>query len=282
MSRITSTSSVHAAFGIFLACALAVASGCSTKARPSFPIHDSPRASVGLETWPRGSLRATQPVSLAESTVAQVLSGVMVRKEQRLLKTLLAGEAKAEPAIDPEEVALLAPHVTEALRRAGADDLVRFEARRMKEAGEEATGGALYVKDGAIVFALTHYRAPSAQPSGAGKASPGYRRPAGMPQRTISFSPPGIEVPHPAPPPDVLATGEFRVMALDFTLLAKLQKLESASAAGASPSKRISDGGTKTGADEETLKDLVIQKELEIKALRQELQSLRRQLKQSR
>lgn len=263
---------------------LVVASGCSTDNRPLLLVHDSPRGTVSLETLPSGSLEADQPISLAESTVAQVLSGVLVKPQERLLQEILAGDAPPERAFHPEDVTFLAPLVRAALGRAGPDDFVRFQTRPSTDSGQDQTGGALYVKGSAVVFALTQYRARSPQPVRTGKADRRAPRPAGLGRYTIAFLPRGVEVPLPAAPPDELTMGEFRVLAIDYALLAKLQALDTESpplsSSGDIDSGRANDNAGRV--DLGTLKDLIIQKDVEIEALRQEVEALRRQLERTK
>lgn len=263
---------------------LVVASGCSTDNRPLLLVHDGPRGTVSLETLPSGSLEADQPIALAESTVAQVLSGVLVKPQERLLQEILAGDAPPERVFHPEDVTFLAPLVRAALGRAGPDDFVRFHTRRSTDWGQIETGGALYVKDSAVVFALTQYRARPLQPLRTGKALGRAPQAAGRGRYTIAFLPRGVEVPLPAVPPDELPIDEFRVLAIDYALLAKLRALD-AESPPLSPIGDTVSGPANDNAgriDLGTLKDLIIQKDVEIEALRQEVESLRRQLERTR
>lgn len=262
---------------------LIASSGCSTPGPPPVFLHESARGAVSLDRLPPGVLRATQPAQLEESTVAQVLSGIRVTAQQRLLQDIVGGDAPSQAAFPRDDVAFLSPLVRQALRRAGPDDLVRFHARRSTNSGHEVTGGALYVKDGALVVALTEHRGQGGTRPPMGKADRAAIQSGGHRPYTISFLPLGVEVPLPDDPPDELRTGGLRLLAIDYALLARLRGLEP-EPARESPARDAASGNShkdEVRSEVGPLKELIIRKDLEIEALRQEVESLRRQLERS-
>lgn len=139
---------------------------------------DPARGSVYLERIPDRQFQAAHPIKLDRSLVQRALRGVMVRHQQDVLQSLVAGQAAAVPAFSEDDIAFLSPGIAEALTRAAPDQQVGF---RVVQTGaptysqrtgaavgssepplalspKEYTSGAIYAYGRSLYLALTEYR----------------------------------------------------------------------------------------------------------------------------
>lgn len=280
----------------------AVGEGCASSP-PPIVIHDSAKASVYLEPLHGSGAPASHPMSLGSPTLARVVAGLRVQQQEGLLQTLLAGTPKKEAVFARDEVQFLAPLLDAALTRASSHQAVRFHTLRTNDLGTQRSGGTLYVKDQAVYLTLTEFRVTSGGTHVLTKAGRRGRDATGLRQKTVLFVPEGVERTDAAPPRAVDGPPHLKTFVIDYALLAKLANIapESASLSRArgvqtrSPTKDQAHGtdrdlGRPVGAPDgttepdaaESLKDLIIKKDLEIEALREDVRSLRRRLDDSR
>ncbi|HEY5626761.1 MAG TPA: hypothetical protein VIR79_02340, partial [Nitrospira sp.] len=125
---------------------------CATGPEIDDVIHKSPQGSVSLERFDDRSFQAAHPIHLAPQTIERVLRGLLVKPRQRVLQTLIAGEADATPLLTGEDVRFLTPLLVEGLVRAAPDQQIGFrivqgatgETDKPTTAGD-IIAGSLYV-----------------------------------------------------------------------------------------------------------------------------------------
>ena len=220
-----------------------------------------------------------------------------------MLQTLLTGLPKKETVFSENDVQFLAPLLDTALSRASSNQAVRFRTFRASDTGTLTTGGTLYVKDQSVYLTLTEYRVASGGRHTLNKAGRRIRDATGLKQKTVLFVPEGVERTDAEPQRGLEGPPHLKTFVIDYALLAKLATV---TPEAASPSRapieetRVPAKDTANGTDRETasadatlegntgpgttesLKDLIIKKDLEIEALKEDVRSLRRQLEERR
>lgn len=147
-------------------------SSCAGKPIPVTTIHEDARSTVFLETVKDKSFQAAHPITLDETTVANVLRGVHTQKKSSM--EILIGKAlrSAPNLIDvrtflEDDIALLTPSLTAALAQATPKQRVGFRLYTQPEMpvqtvkGQDPRGitaGYLSANGLSLNFTLTHYR----------------------------------------------------------------------------------------------------------------------------
>jgi len=219
-----------------------------------------------------------------------------------MLQEMLAGSSSAVAVFSPEDVQFLAPRIAKALTSAAAGEAVTFTLTSPRQGGgrlessvTETTAGSLYVYGLSLYFTLSQYRYA---PTQSNADDPAHRRlpdPSGLSNRTLLFTPSAAQRSETFLRPIVGASTD-RFLAIDYQLLQHASspaitagqpapQMERAapireSPATNNPTSLSSPPEIQAQRDVEilTLKDLVIKKDLELEALRRELQSIRKQL----
>ena len=115
-------------FGAFMT-ALAIllgGIGCARLPYTTSIVHEDVRVRVTAqhEVDPAGY---THPIQLSQAEIASVLRGFSVREQQRLPLRWFAEELPPKPLFRSDEIMLLAPYLSEAFIKVGADERVHFE-----------------------------------------------------------------------------------------------------------------------------------------------------------
>jgi len=289
--RLTLTRSVLA--GIF---ACTVMAGCASM---TGKIHQSSRGSVYLEEVPDWSFEAAHPLSIDPNTMVHVLRGVQVEERKNMSLTTSGMETKAARAFSDDEVEFLAPLLATALSKADPEELVGFRLVQPASAGTVSTAGTLYAHGSYLYLSLTHYRSNSDSKSGRQLSGSG-----GLTRRVVSFVPETAQRHDTHRPPGAPVQSNLITLIIDYASLAKLpsQRPELAKAPAAT-SETIpaavaqvsalngsvsADAGAKDAQDIDFLgqkleelrvtKELASKKDVELKVLKKDVQSLRRQL----
>lgn len=285
--------------------------GCASSSRPEVIIHEDPKGSVTLERTADRSFQAAHPVSLSPTLIARVLRGVRVDDPRGTIQTLLLGSTKPGRAFSDEDIGFLGPLLAEALSRALPTQQARFRVIHPAHAyaysggggagvgsskpvtptqGFATTEGTLYAHGLSLYLTLTQYHYIPERPDTINMPNRRLPDTTGLDQREVSFFP---EV---ARRPDALRQSRFfggphaTTLVIDYELLAKLpeSKLEPSPVATARPEASAtlessasmqSTAERKAQAPDElrSLKELIIKKDLELDALKEELRALRRQ-----
>jgi len=280
---------VHRLFVIcrLIGCVVA-SSACSTGPEVDVTLHESPQGAVYLERISDRSFHAAHPIGIDSNTIALVLRGVLVRSDQGVLQNLLAGKPDALRAFSDDDVAYLAPLISDGLMRAAADQQVGFRIEQIGLPGyservgagvgsseppltlrpRETTTGVIYAYGRSLYLTLTQYRyrqQPATTISMANRRIPDA---SGLVNHTVSF------VPEAAKRPDSYhdARSTDKTLVIDYELLAKLPPASSGSASAQSSTTPAPPPTSTSGNPEPAKKDS------DIEALRKELQEIKRQL----
>ncbi len=294
---------IHGLF-LLLAVLCLVSTACSSTAPTSkIPVED-PRGTVSRQAIADRSIQASHPINLDPALIARVLMGLQIQERQRVLQEMLAGSSTAIPVFSEEQVQFLAPRIAKALTTATAGEAVAFlvtsprpGSSRLESTVTEATAGSLYAYGLSLYVTLSQYRYAPNQPNTDSSAHRRLPDSSGLSNRTLHFTPSTAQRPDEFYRPTGGASTD-RGIAIDYQML---QHAVISGAVTEQPAPRaermaapireplsetkVSDTSfqtTETLAQREaelrTLKDLVIKKDLELESLRNELQSVRKQL----
>ena len=157
---------------LVVGCLTLLASGCAGKQIPVTTIHEDGRSTVFLETVKDKSFQAAHPITLDETTVANVLRGVHTQK-QSSMEILIGKALRSAPNLNEirtffeDDIALLTPSIASALAKATPKQRVGFRLYHQSEMAmqtakgqdpREVTAGYLSADGLSLKFTLTHYR----------------------------------------------------------------------------------------------------------------------------
>ena len=282
---------------LLLGCVVFFLSGCASSPEVDVMLAESPQGAVYLERIPDRSFQAAHPIKLKQDTLARILKGIVVKEDQGLLRSLVAGQAPVAQAFTEEEIRYLAPLVTDALEKAAPDQQVGF---RLIQSGsalseyvgaavgssqggpqKETTRGSLYAYGRSLYLTLTEYRLRSQHGDGTNMANRRLPDSTGLTNRTLFF------VPESAKRPDSFR-GKYatdNTLVIDYELLATLPDVQatvhSSSAPApdkAQPASRPSEPPPGTERQLRALEEDMRQKNVELEELRKELRDIRQQL----
>lgn len=149
----------------FLICNFALAvTGCALPHVPSRVVYEDPINFVRLESdanvlpeWPPSA--HSHPLIISADEIAGILQGLQVREHRIGVQVMLAGEAAWEPAFRQDEIALLAPRLSDALAQAKPDERVAYYLSRPQTSlKREITSGGLYIQGHYVHFILGNRR----------------------------------------------------------------------------------------------------------------------------
>ena len=281
-----------------------IGTACSTTPPTGKALFEDARGTVFLRQISDRSFRASHPISLEPSLLARVLSGVLVQEPQRALQAVLAGSSSTVPVFSAEQIQFLVPLLARALATAATDQVVGFlvTTRRpgdslLEYSTTETTAGSLYAYGQSLYFLLSQYRSAPARTNTENIAHRRLPDTSGLSDHVLLFTPSFAQGSDNFHRPAAGATTD-KFLAIDYQLLQEVSPSAAAPAQAPPrpehtiepprqsvpvlpPSKSpLNVQRTLEQRDDEvhTLKDLIIKKDLELDALRQELQSIRRQL----
>jgi hypothetical protein len=146
---------------------LALALGLGACAIPAIPariVYENPTDFVRLEADPYAFHEITQtlhshPADIEVEEMARLLKGFSVQEYRNVLQQLFGGKAELEPVFRDEEIAWLAPRLSQALAAARPDERAAFYISYPQTSiKREITSGGLYVHNGRLHFILGNYR----------------------------------------------------------------------------------------------------------------------------
>jgi hypothetical protein len=259
---------------LLLLCGIVI-SACATQS-PLTPIGEGPLGSVSLErltsrgstakfSGPSNAFQASHPVSLSASLMSGVLGGLTISGVDRPERT---AEQTSYPLFSPEEVEFLSPLTVRAFAQAQPDQRFRFV---IQEDGLR-TEGSIYLHKTTLRLSLSRYRSaiPGAdvrQVPLALSFSPAQAlATTDTPQSWMNIEPhePGVAIavdalgPSAAPMPDRAGIG--------------------ASAAGGSTVSTATAEQQRLEQELRATKDLVVKQAEELQRVKEEMESMRRQL----
>jgi len=273
--------------------------GCASSPELDIVLGKSPRGAVYLERIPDRTFQAAHPIKIGSTTVARVLTGVTVKEDQGLLRSLMAGQPSEMPAFTEEEVRYLTPLIVDGLARAADDQQVGFRLIQSGSASNhwagagvgssepprplavlETTRGSVYAYGRSLYITLTEYRVRTERADTIYMANRRVPDPTGLMNRSLFFTPESAQ--RPASYRGKNSTDSTLV--IDYELLATLpQVTPTASTPGRppQPSSPAAQTPPVNGATEGQLRELqeqMRQKNQELEEVRKELRDIRRQL----
>jgi len=221
-------------------CAVLVLSACSTGPELETKIDESPQGAVYLKRITDPSFQAAHPIKINQSTIALVLSGILIRDSQ-------GASPDVRRAFSGSDVGYLAPLISKGLRRAASDQQVGFKVEQVDP--RESTTAVLYAYGRSLYVTLNE--------TGTGIAN-----------RTVSF------IPEAAKRPDSFLDVQSinNTLAIDYELLAMLPPASSIPASTQSAPAPALPQAANGGKAEPVGKDA------EIEELRKELREIKKQL----
>ena len=271
-------------------------SGCASSPEVDTVINESSQGAVYLERISDRSFQAAHPIKLNQDTIARVLSGIQVKEDQGLLRSLARGQTALAPVFSAEEVRFLSPLMTEALTKAASDQqvgfrLIQYGAGFSQRTGggvgssevsdvltvKEMTRGALYAYGRSLYITLTEYRARSERPDTVNMANRRLPDSTGLTNRTLSFAPES------AKRPDSFRGKQATdsTLVIDYELLSSLPQTTSTVSAPIRAESQASPSNQPLPETEKQLRaleDEMRHKNVELEDLRKELKEIRRQL----
>lgn len=138
--------------------------GCAVPQVPARLIYETPTDFVRLEPDPYAfheipQTLHSQPAIIPTEEMVRVLKGFSARQHRNAIQRWFLGNAPWETVFRDEEIAWLAPRLSEALASARMDERATFYISYPQTSiKREITSGAVYVQDGRLHFILGNYR----------------------------------------------------------------------------------------------------------------------------
>ena len=142
----------------------AYCAACAVPHNVSRVIYEDPANFVRVENDPTVFMELphtlhSHPVSITPEQMSGILARFKVRDHRVPLQVYFSGEAAKERVFRDEDVALLAPRLSEALARAEPTERVTYYLSQPQSSiKREITTGGLYVRDSHLHFSLGNYR----------------------------------------------------------------------------------------------------------------------------
>lgn len=246
----------HLAASLFAAFLL---SACSTGPEVDVKIDESSQGAVYLKRTRDGSFQAAHPIKIDSNTTALVLNGILIREKPSGQKNV-SGDSDARRVFTGSEIAYLAPLISEGLRRADSDQLVKFRVGK--------AAGTLYAYGRSLYVTLNQYDRPQGASTTTNPSNNASVDTTGLANRTLSF------VPEAAKRPDTYldALSTDRTLVIDYALLDRLPAAASLPAS-AQPVPILPPPPAPAAEKAEPVK-----KDPEMEALRKELEDIKKQL----
>lgn len=240
------------------------------------PVGEGPLGTVALErltsrgstakySSPLNAFQASHPAVLSTSLMSQVLGGLSVSGVDRPGRT---AELTTYPLLSPEEVEFLAPLIVRAFAQAQPDQRVLFA---VLDDGL-GTQGSLYLHKRTLRLSLSRYRSSAAQAD------------AWPPSLTLSFSPAQALVQTDTPQSWMNIEPEQPRVAIAIDALSQLAAPmpapagnKTSAAAGPTASAPLTEQ-RRLEQELQATKDVVVKQAEELQKLKEELESVRRQL----
>ncbi len=145
------------ATGLVLGLICVVQLGCSSLGGHGSKIHQSSQGAVYLDEASDWSFEAGHPTVVDPATIAAALRGVAIEVIPSMSQRGSTGMMKSARVFSDEDVAFLAPLLAQGLLHAKPEHLVVFRVNQPTPSGTEPTSGILYVQKGSLYLTLTHY-----------------------------------------------------------------------------------------------------------------------------
>ncbi len=132
--------------------------GCVTDPAP-IVIYESRLESVWLHVDPKAGAGHSHPVSITPDQMAAVLKGVRVKSRDVIGGFELLSDKDSVPAFSTREILALAPHLSQAFKKASPKDIATFYVTTQDTGhGALITSGGLFVRNEHLYFILANVR----------------------------------------------------------------------------------------------------------------------------
>ena len=240
---------------------------CATGPELDVKIDESPQGAVYLKRISDGSLQAAHPIKIDSSTIAILLSGILIREQQPGSK-ISSTVPDTRPVFSGSEVGYLAPLISEGLRRAASDQQVGFRTGQADKPGPLSTTAVLYAYGRSLYVTLTQYHSREEAATTTKMPTNTNSDATGLATRTLSFVPEAAK--RPDTYLDIKSTG--KTLVIDYALLDRLPAAASVPASAQPAPPPPQPPSPKMEKADPAKKDV------EIEALRKELQEIKKQL----
>lgn len=292
--------------------------GCVSAAGPEIIVYDSQHGRVYLEALPDKALQAAHPITLPASTIAQVLRGVQVVGDKSTVEGLFEGKPKPTRVFTDEEIAFLTPPLIKALTQVGPSQQVGFrvshlvspiayQEREGAAVGSsesppygpepETTSGSLYVHGLSLHLTLAEYHHRPTRPDAINMPNRQVPDRTGLDRLQVLFTPEAAKRPDSFKQSGFFGDSDATTLVIDYQLLAKLPAASPAQPAAPSsrplpakdasatkgaavttPAKSTAQAEGAASTELQSVKDLLIKKDMEMQELKEELRAIKKQL----
>jgi len=128
--------------------------GCVTGPAP-IVVYEDRQASVWLQFDPEAGTGHDHPASLAPEQMARILQGIRVIGRDVVGGFGLFGDTKGSPAFSPSQMTMLAPYLSQAMKKASPHDMVTFYLIT-NGGGVRVTSGGLFHRTGRLYVILAN------------------------------------------------------------------------------------------------------------------------------
>lgn len=271
---------------------------CATGPQRDVTIQESSRGGVYLERIPTRQFQATHPIRLAPELIAKTLQGVLVHNGKGLLQSIGVHDSPSTAAFSREDIAFLAPAITDGLSQAAADQQIGFRVVQRGEAGsrdrtgagvgsgtlspqqapDSTTAGRLFVYGRSLYLTIHQFRHQTEPPDTINMPNRRLPEPTGLRNRSVLFMPESALRPDIYAPPFAAAEG-LTTLVIDYDALAKAPTALPQASPAPEPTPAVAPTVVPPLKDDlQQIKDQMKQKESEVEELRKELQEIKRQL----
>jgi hypothetical protein len=284
-------------------CALLSLASCASNPELDLMLHESPQGAVYLERIPDRSFLAAHPIKIDQDTIARVLQGILVKENQGLLQSFLAGQSQAVSAFSEDEIRYLTPLLAEGLTRAAVDQQVGFRLIRngsssapqadsarsgasrspVRFALMETSRGSIYAYGRSLYVTVLEYHVRSEPTDSLTKANRRQSDHTGLTDRTLSFTPQSASRPDSYRGKNTTNT----TLVIDYGSLAAFPTRAPTQVllpppVNAAPPQQAPALAPDAGRDAQLrlLQEQMNQKNRELEDLRKELQDIRRQMRE--
>lgn len=280
-----------------------LAGGCASTPQPELTIHESAKGSVYLARVSDKSFQAAHPIKLEPQLIARVLRGVYVQSDTTTLQMLAGRQSHPVRVFSDEDIdEFLAPLIATALDQAAPDQQVGFRVINLATTAytqrtgagvgssegplslstTEMTSGLIYAHGLSLHFALTQYRHRPQKPDTIGGANRYYPDPTGVAERDIAFVPKEVLRPDSYKQPNVSGDPDVTTFVIDYQALAALPE-QPAAVLGVAPAGAPAAAAPpvvvpSTTSELQSVKDSIAKKDVEMEALKKEMDTIKRQL----
>lgn len=137
---------------------------CRTLPEVDVVLARTEKALIVLERGPAHEIQRTHPITLPPDLLAQVLKGIKIQAQERVLQRALSGNPEAVPLFLEWQIHFLAPLLAQAFARAAPDQSIGFRIQNTESstASEESApatiAGSIYAKRPELLITLREYR----------------------------------------------------------------------------------------------------------------------------